>query len=116
MKGKLSIFFLYGTRNLINFACLICYIEKKVCPPAAVAEKGVEIKMAASDIVIHKGEREEKYQLYVEDYVMSYLKNYGTKDNGKIFFYGKREQKKKKYYIYGAGRHRAHSCFPKYKP
>lgn len=81
----------------------------------AGAWKGVEIIMAASDIVIHKGEKEEKYQLYVEDYVMSYLKNYGAGEGGKIFFYGKREQKKKKYYIYGAGRQRELSCFAQYE-
>ena len=37
-------------------------------------------KMTAADIVVHKGEKEEKYQLYVEDYVMSYLKNYRTEN------------------------------------
>lgn len=72
--------------------------------------------MAASDIVIHKGEKEEKYQLYVEDYVMSYLKNYGAGEGGKIFFYGKREQKNKKYYIYGAGHQRELSYFAQYEP
>lgn len=77
--------------------------------------KGVEIKMAASDIVIHKGEKEEKYQLYVEDYVMSYLKNYGAGESGRIFFYGRREQKNKKYYIYGAGCQRELSCFAQYE-
>ncbi len=70
-------------------------------------------KMGAADIVIHRGDKEEKYQLYVEDYVMSYLKNYGATEGGRIFFYGKREQKKK-YYIYGAGRERALSCFDNY--
>lgn len=76
----------------------------------------MKIKMAASDIVIHQGEKEEKYQLYVEDYVMSYLKNYGAGENGKIYFYGKREQKNKKYYIYGAGRERELACFAQYEP
>ncbi len=70
--------------------------------------------MEASDILIHKGEKEEKYQLYVEDYVMSYLKNYRTTDRGN-FFYGERKPKEKKYYIYGAGRQRQISYFEKYE-
>lgn len=113
----MSIYFLNDARNLINFAYFLCYIEKKyACPYAAGAWKGVGIKMAASDIVIHQGEKEEKYQLYVEDYVMSYLRNYGAGESGKIFFYGKREQKNKKYYIYGAGCQRELPCFAQYEP
>ncbi len=113
----MSIYFFPGAHNLINFAYLLCYIEKKYARlyPAG-SRKGVGIKMAASDIVIHKGEKEEKYQLYVEDYVMSYLKNYGAGEGGKIFFYGKRERKNRKYYIYGAGRQRELSCFAQYEP
>ena len=71
--------------------------------------------MAAADIVIHKGEKEEAYQLYVEDYVMSYLKNYAAEDGRKIFFYGKREQRNQKYYLYGAGQQREISCFAQYE-
>ncbi|MCM1264190.1 MAG: LysM peptidoglycan-binding domain-containing protein [Butyrivibrio sp.] len=71
--------------------------------------------MEASDIVIHRGEKEEKYQLYVEDYVMSYLKNYRTQGRNKIFFYGERKLKGKKYYIYGAGRQKQISYFEKYE-
>ena len=74
------------------------------------------IRMETTDIVIHKGEKEEKYQLYVEDYVMSYLKNYADgRDGRKIFFYGTREQKNKKYYIYGAGRQKNISYFVRYE-
>ncbi|MBD5521957.1 MAG: LysM peptidoglycan-binding domain-containing protein [Lachnospiraceae bacterium] len=72
-------------------------------------------RMETTDIVIHKGEKEEKYQLYVEDYVMSYLKNYGTSNGRKIFFYGTREQKNKKYYIYGAGQQKNISYFVRYE-
>lgn len=70
--------------------------------------------MEASDILIHKGEKEEKYQLYVEDYVMSYLKNYRTADR-KIFFYGERKPREKKFYIYGAGRQEQISYFENYE-
>ena len=72
-------------------------------------------RMETTDIVIHKGEKEEKYQLYVEDYVMSFLKNYGTANGRKIFFYGTREQKNKKYYIYGAGQQKNISNFVRYE-
>ncbi len=84
--------------------CLICRLLK-----------GVVSLMETTDIVIHKGEKEEKYQLYVEDYVMSYLKNFGTTDSKNIFFYGTREQKNKKYYIYGAGLEKNISYFVRYE-
>lgn len=71
-------------------------------------------KMETTDIVIHKGEKDEKYQLYVEDYVISYLKNYGAEDNGSIFFYGKRERQNKKYRIYGAGKQNRIEYFAEY--
>lgn len=70
--------------------------------------------MEASDIFIHKGEKEEKYQLYVEDYVMSYLKNYRTTDR-RIFFYGERKLRENKYYIYGAGQQEQISYFENYE-
>lgn len=79
--------------------------------------------MEASDILIHKGEKEEKYQLYVEDYVISYLKNYRTTDgnadrttdNREIYFYGERKSREKKYYIYGAGQQKQISYFEKFE-
>lgn len=71
--------------------------------------------MATTDNVIHKGEKEEKYELYVEDYVMSYLRNYGATGSETIFFYGKREKGNRKYYIYGAGRQKDISYFMKYE-
>ncbi len=72
--------------------------------------------METSNIVIHKGEKDEKYQLYVEDYVMSYLKKQGSDQrNRKIFFFGKRELREKKYYIYGAGLQRQIAHFADYE-
>lgn len=76
--------------------------------------KGVMNGMEITNIVIHKGEKEKKYQLYVEDYVMSYLKKYGAAECRNIFFYGKREREDKKYYIYGAGQQRQISYFEEY--
>ncbi|MCM1156785.1 MAG: LysM peptidoglycan-binding domain-containing protein [Roseburia sp.] len=70
--------------------------------------------METTEIVIHKGEKDAKYQLYVEDYVISYLKNYGAEDNGSIFFYGKREQQNKRYRVYGAGKESGIACFDGY--
>ena len=73
------------------------------------------IRMETTDIVIHKGEKDKKYQVYVEDYVMSYLKNYASSDERRIFFYGTKEQKNKKYYIYGAGPQKDISYFVRYE-
>ena len=70
-------------------------------------------RMATTDIVIHKGKKDERYQLYVEDYVMSYLKNY-KEEEGPLFFYGKREQNSRKYDIYGAGNHEQIAFFNQY--
>ena len=70
-------------------------------------------RMATTDIVIHKGKKDEKYQLYVEDYVMSYLKNY-KEEEGHLFFYGKREQNGGKYDIYGAGNQEQIEYFNQY--
>lgn len=82
----------------------------------AGAGKGVMNGMESTDIVIHKGENEERYQLYVEDYVISYLKNYRTADDGNIFFYGRKELQDKKYYIYGAGWQEQIPYFAEYMP
>lgn len=110
------ILFLLSARNLINFAECLCYIlSKKSVPVYGRAQKGVMSRMETTDIVIHKGEKEERYQLYVEDYVISYLKNYGTEDYRNIFFYGTKERREKKYYIYGAGTQKQISFFSRYE-
>lgn len=72
--------------------------------------------METSDILVHKGEKDDKYQLYIEDYVMSYLKKQGgVQRSRKIFFFGKRELREKKYYIYGAGLQRQIDYFADYE-
>lgn len=72
--------------------------------------------METSDILVHKGEKDDKYQLYIEDYVMSYLKKQGgVQRSRKIFFFGKRELREKKYYIYGAGLQRQIEHFADYE-
>lgn len=61
--------------------------------------------MESKSIVIHKGGKEEKYKLYVEDYVLSYLKyETGSLECSEIYFYGARQDHSRKYIIYGAGR------------
>lgn len=71
--------------------------------------------MESKSIVIHKGGKEEKYKLYVEDYVLSYLKyETGSLEFTEIYFYGIRQDGKRKYVIYGAGRDKQISLFNKY--
>lgn len=71
--------------------------------------------MKAESVVIHKGGKEEKYRIYVEDYVLSYLKSEtGTLDLSEIFFYGYSDRKAEEFIIYGAGRDRQIAIFDKY--
>ena len=71
--------------------------------------------MRQSSIIIHKGKREEKYEIYIEDYVMSFLKEEtGTLDLAEVYFYGFRENGNKRYIIYGAGRDKGLHVFDKY--
>lgn len=70
--------------------------------------------MRQPSIVIHRGKKEEKYELYVEDYVISFLKE---KTDGKaasdLNFYGSREGRQ--YVIYGAGQDRHLAVFDRYE-
>ena len=71
--------------------------------------------MEQSSIIIHKGGREEKYQLFVEDYVLSYLKGEtGRLELSEFLFYGFKEKNGRKYMIYGAGRNEKPAHFDKY--
>lgn len=71
--------------------------------------------MRQSSIIIHKGGKEEKYEIYVEDYVISYLKGEtGTLELSEFYFYGYREKDGRRYVIYGAGRDKRLSVFGKY--
>lgn len=65
-------------------------------------------------IIVHKGKKEEKYRIYVEDYVVSYLKYQAQRmETGTVFFYGKKEGQI--YLIYGAGRKEHIPEFEKYQ-
>lgn len=71
--------------------------------------------MESKSIVIHKGGKEEKYKLCVEDYVLSYLKyETGSLEFSEIYFYGIRQKEDKKYIIYGAGRDKHIPVFDTY--
>ncbi len=69
--------------------------------------------MRQPPIVIHKGKKEEKYQLYVEDYVISFLiKEADRPDGRELNFYGCRDGRK--YTVYGVRLDRHTSDFDKY--
>lgn len=71
--------------------------------------------MRQSSIIIHKGGREEKYEIYVEDYVLSFLKEEtGTLELSEFYFYGLKENSNKRYLIYGAGREKQLAVFSQY--
>ena len=71
--------------------------------------------MRQSSIIIHKGGKEEKYEIYVEDYVMSFLKEEtGTLELSEFYFYGKRENDNRRYVVYGTGREKNLAVFEKY--
>lgn len=71
--------------------------------------------MRQSSIIIHKGRKEEKYEIYIEDYVMSFLKEEtGTLELSEFYLYGIRENDNKRYIIYGAGRDKNLAVFDKY--
>ena len=70
--------------------------------------------MRESSIVIHKGGKEEKYQIYIEDYAMSFLKGEtGTLELSEYYFYGLRENNMQ-FVIYGAGRDKNLTFFDNY--
>ncbi len=71
--------------------------------------------MKKSSIVIHKGGKEEKYELYIEDYVMSFLKEEtGTLELSECYFYGMRENEGRRYILYGALRDKNLPYFASY--
>lgn len=83
-------------------------------PGDKLLRNGVD-EMKTESVVIHKGGKEEKYKICVEDYVISYLKyETGTLELSEIFFYGYRERNEKEYIIYGAGRDKHLAIFDKY--
>lgn len=56
------------------------------------------------------------YAIYIEDYVLSYLKReVDSLELSEIFFYGKRQNGNKKLLVYGAGREKGIAVFARYE-
>lgn len=56
------------------------------------------------------------YAVYIEDYVLSYLKReVDSLELSEIFFYGKRENGGRKFLVYGAGRQKEIAAFAEYE-
>lgn len=72
--------------------------------------------METETVGIHKGEPAERYGVYVEEYVLSYLKREADSlELSDIYFYGRRELENRKIYVYGAGRKKGIAAFAKYE-
>lgn len=72
--------------------------------------------METGSVVIHKGGKEKKYDIYIEDYVLSYLKREtDSLELSEIFFYGFQKEAGKKIFVYGAGRGREIPAFSEYQ-
>ena len=92
--------------------CMICATTRAA--RGFVSQYGVN-EMRQPSIIIHKGRRDEKYRIYIEDYALSYLKEEtNTLELSGVYFYGFRENNNKRYIIYGAGRERQLEVFDKY--
>ena len=71
--------------------------------------------METGSVVIHKGGKEKKYDIYIEDYVLSYLKREtDSLELSEIFFYGFQQEAGRKLFVYGAGRGRSIPAFSGY--
>lgn len=110
--GKLSQDLSYFLREMCySISASLKYLE---CGFKCEIRHGVN-EMKSESVIIHKGGKEDKYKIYVEDYVISYLKyETGTLELSEIFFYGYCERNAKEYVIYGAGRDKQLVVFNKY--
>lgn len=64
----------------------------------------------------HGKEGEKKYEILVEDYVLSYLKREADSlELSEIFFYGRREENGRRILVYGAGRERDIAAFARHE-
>jgi len=74
-------------------------------------------RMEAGSVDVYKEERENRYDIYVEEYVLSYLKREADSlELSEIYFFGKRENDGRKIYVYGAGREEKLAVFAAYEP
>lgn len=73
--------------------------------------------MESGSAVVQKEERAKKYQIYVEEYVLSYLRREADSlELSEIYFYGLRQEDGRKIFVYGAGRDKGIEAFAKYEP
>ena len=68
--------------------------------------------MEKPETIIHKGGKEEKYSIYLEGYVLSYLQDM-AKDEKSVLFYGYKDGRK--YAIWGAGKCEDSTFFKEYE-
>lgn len=68
--------------------------------------------MEKPETIIHKGGKEEKYNIYLEGYVLSYLQDM-AKDEKSVLFYGYKDGGK--YAIWGAGKCEDSTFFKEYE-
>lgn len=72
--------------------------------------------MESGSAVVGKEER-KKYHIYVEEYVLSYLRRESDSlELSEIYFYGSRQEGGRKFYVYGAGRTKGIAAFAGYEP
>lgn len=72
--------------------------------------------MESGSAVVGKEER-KKYHIYVEEYVLSYLRRESDSlELSEIYFYGLRQEDGRKFYVYGAGRTKGIAAFAGYEP
>lgn len=73
--------------------------------------------MESGSTVVQNEERKKKYQIYVEEYVLSYLRREADSlELSEIHFYGSRQDNDKKIFVYGAGRDKGIEAFAQYDP
>ncbi len=73
--------------------------------------------MESGSAVIGKEEKKKKYHIYVEEYVLSYLRRESDSlELSEIYFYGSRQEFGRKLYVYGAGRDKGIAAFAEYEP
>lgn len=73
--------------------------------------------MESGSADVWKDARKKKYHIYIEEYVMSYLRRESDSlELSEIYFYGLRQEKGRKFYVYGAGRDKEIAAFVEYEP
>ena len=73
--------------------------------------------MKFGSTIVQKEEKRKKYDIYVEEYVLSYLRREADSlELSEIYFYGSRQDDGREIYVYGAGRDKGIEAFAQYEP